>query len=207
MSAPEAAKKGMDSTRVTAFTDGLFVVAATLLVVSIDIPNIPEHEVSRLLPHALDDILPQLLSYFISFAVIVVFWFRHHALFGRVHTHDVRFVALNMVFLAFIAVLPFPTELLGKYGSQKISVVVYATNVLVLSALLIALFVYSERNNLVRPDEQGGVHRIRAISVLIVFGASIPIGLIFGPRAAEYTWLTMFIVPRVLVRVSRGRYS
>lgn len=207
MSAPEAAKKGMDSTRVTAFTDGLFVVAATLLVVSIDIPNIPDHEVSRLLPHALDDILPQLLSYFISFAVIVVFWFRHHALFGRVHTHDVRFVALNMVFLAFIAVLPFPTELLGKYGSQTISVVVYATNVLVLSALLIALFVYSERNHLVRPDPDGGMHRVRAISVLIVFGASIPIGLIFGAQAAEFTWLTMFIVPRVLVRVSRGRYS
>ena len=207
MSAPEAAKKGMDSTRVTAFTDGLFVVAATLLVVSIDIPNIPEHEVSRLLPHALDDILPQLLSYFISFAVIVVFWFRHHALFGRVHTHDVRFVALNRVFLAFIAVLPFPTELLGKYGSQKISVVVYASNVLVLSALLIALFGYSERHHLVRPDPDGGMHRVRAISVLIVFGASIPIGLIFGAQAAEFTWLTMFIVPRVLVRVSRGRYS
>jgi len=63
----------MDSTRVTAFTDGLFVVAATLLVVSIDIPNIPDHEVSRLLPPALDDIVPQLTSYFISFAVIVLF--------------------------------------------------------------------------------------------------------------------------------------
>jgi uncharacterized membrane protein len=206
MAAPDA-KKGMDSARVTGFTDGLFVVAATLLVVSIDIPNIPDRDVATQLPHVLDDIVPQLLSYFISFAVIVLFWFRHHALFGRVHTHDVRFVALNMVFLAFIAVLPFPTELLGKYGQEEISAVIYAINVLVLSALLIALFLYSERKGLVDPDAQAGIHRVRALSVFLVFGASIPIGLIFGARAAEYTWLAMFVVPRILFRATRGMFS
>jgi uncharacterized membrane protein len=206
MAAPEP-NKVMDSSRVVGFTDGLFVVAATLLVVSIDIPNIPERDVATQLPHVLDDIVPQLLSYFISFAVIVLFWFRHHALFGRVHTHDARFVALNMVFLAFIAVLPFPSELLGKYGEEKISVVIYAINVLVLSSLLISLYLYSERKNLVDADVEGGIYRVRALSVLLVFGASIPVALLFGARAAEYTWLGMFIVPRLLARATRGRYS
>ena len=206
MAAPEP-NKVMDSSRVVGFTDGLFVVAATLLVVSIDIPNIPDRDVATQLPHVLDDIVPQLLSYFISFAVIVLFWFRHHALFGRVHTHDARFVALNMVFLAFIAVLPFPSELLGKYGQEKISVVIYAINVLVLSSLLISLYLYSERKNLVDADMEGGIYRVRALSVLLVFGASIPIALLFGARAAEYTWLGMFIVPRLLARATRGRYS
>jgi uncharacterized membrane protein len=205
MAKPRTEIKGMDSTRVTAFTDGLFVVAATLLVFSIDIPSIPMADVSRVLPHALDDIVPQLISYFISFAVIVVFWFRHHELFGRVHTHDVRFVALNMIFLAFIAVLPFPTELLGRYGSQRISVVIYAINVLVLSTLLLALFYYSEREGLVRPAANAGTHRVRAFSVLAVFAASIPIGLAFGARAAEYTWLTLFIVPRIVLRFTGDR--
>jgi len=206
MAAPEP-NKVMDSSRVVGFTDGLFVVAATLLVVSIDIPTIPERDVATQLPHVLDDIVPQLLSYFISFAVIVLFWFRHHALFGRVHTHDARFVALNMVFLAFIAVLPFPSELLGKYGQEKISVVIYAINVLVLSSLLISLYVYSERKNLVDADVEGGIYRVRALSVLLVFGTSIPVALLFGARAAEYTWLGMFIVPRLLARATRGRYS
>jgi uncharacterized membrane protein len=206
MAAPEPIKV-MDSSRVVGFTDGLFVVAATLLVVSIDIPTIPERDVATQLPHVLDDIVPQLLSYFISFAVIVLFWFRHHALFGRVHTHDARFVALNMVFLAFIAVLPFPSELLGKYGEEKISVVIYAINVLVLSSLLISLYLYSERKGLVDADVEGGIYRVRALSVLLVFGASIPVALLFGARAAEYTWLGMFIVPRLLARATRGRYS
>ena len=191
----------MDSTRVIAFTDGLFVVAATLLVVSIDIPDIPDRDVATQLPHVLDDIVPQLLSYFVSFAVIVLFWFRHHALFGRVHTHDTRFVAINMVFLAFIAVLPFPTELLGKYGGQTDSVVIYAINVLILSSLLFALYFYSEHAGLVHEDRSGIPHRVRAFSVLIVFGLSIPIALIFGARTAEYFWLTLFIVPRVIARV------
>jgi uncharacterized membrane protein len=206
MAAPEP-NKVMDSSRVVGFTDGLFVVAATLLVVSIDIPTIPERDVATQLPHVLDDIVPQLLSYFISFAVIVLFWFRHHALFGRVHTHDARFVALNMVFLAFIAVLPFPSELLGKYGEEKISVVIYAINVLVLSSLLISLYLYSERKGLVDADLEGGIYRVRALSVLLVFGASIPVALLFCARAAEYTWLGMFIVPRLVARATRGRYS
>jgi len=196
----------LDSTRVTAFSDGLFTIAATLLVVSIEVPNIPDADVSRQLPHILDDVLPQLLSYFISFAVIVLFWFRHHALFGRVHTHDARFVALNMVFLAFIAVLPFPTELVGKYGEESISVVVYALNVLVLSGLLTALFVYSARVGLVHPDLEGdSIHRIRAVSVFVVFSASIPMALIFGARAGQYTWLAMILAPRVITRLRRGR--
>jgi uncharacterized membrane protein len=206
MAAPRAGSKWLDSSRVTAFSDGLFTIAATLLVVSIDLPDIPDADVSSRLPHVLDDVLPQLLSYFISFAVIVLFWFRHHTLFGRVHTHDARFVALNMVFLAFIAVLPFPTELVGKYGEQSISVVVYAINVLVLSGLLTALFVYSERVGLVRPEvESDGIHRLRAVSVFVVFGASIPIALIFGARAGQFTWLAMIFVPRLVARLSRGR--
>ena len=131
-----------------------------------------------------------------------MFWFRHHALFGRVHTHDTRFVVLNMVFLAFIAVLPFPTELLGKYGEQTIAVVIYAVNVLILSTLLIALFIYAERNHLVHEDTSGIPHRVRAFSVLIVFGLSIPVAFLFGARTAEYFWLTMFLVPRVIGRVA-----
>jgi len=111
-----------------------------------------------------------------------------------------------MVFLAFIAVLPFPTELVGKYGEQSISVVVYAINVLVLSGLLMALFVYSERVGLVRPEvESDSIHRLRAVSVFVVFGASIPIALIFGARAGQFTWLAMIFVPRLVARLSRGR--
>jgi uncharacterized membrane protein len=198
---------GMDAVRVTAFTDGLFVVAATLLVVSIDIPNIPSKDVASMLPHALDDILPQLYSYFLSFAVIVLFWFRHHDLFGRVHTHDMGFVVLNMVFLAFVAVLPFPTELVGKYGGRPIAVVIYAINVLLLSGLLTALFVYAERRGLIDPSETQGRHRARAISVFIVFGASIPVALIFGARPAMYLWLALFFVPRLVIRLSGGRFG
>jgi uncharacterized membrane protein len=200
-------RSAMDSTRVTAFSDGLFVVAATLLVVSIDVPNIPDHLVSTMLPRALDDIVPQLVSYFVSFAVIVLFWFRHHELFGRMHSHDVGFVALNMVFLAFIAVLPFPTELVGKYGQEPISEVIYAINVLILSGLLTALFVYSERHGLVHPEKAGQRHRIRAISVVVVFGASIPVALLVSARAAQYLWLSLLFVPRIVARVTEGRFD
>lgn len=198
----------MDAARVTAFTDGLFVVAATLLTVSIDIPNIPARLVSSELPRALDDLIPQLISYFISFAVIAVFWFRHHALFGRIVRYDTGFVVLNFFFLAFIAILPFPTELQGKYGDETVSVVIYAVNVLILSGLLTALFVYSERKGLVHPDSSPRRlrDRVRGAAIFIVFGLSIPIALLFGARAAQYTWLSLFVIARLAAFVDR-RYE
>jgi uncharacterized membrane protein len=204
----ERRRVGMDAVRVTAFTDGLFVVAATLLVVAIDIPNIPNRLVSAQLPGVIDDILPQLFSYFLSFAVIVIFWFRHHDLFGRVHTHDAGFVVLNMVFLAFIAVLPFPTELIGKYGEEPITVVIYAINVLILSGMLTVLYVYSERRRLVDPAvvARASQHRARAVSVFIVFGLSIPLAYV-DTTVARYTWLALFILPRLITRLSGGRWS
>jgi uncharacterized membrane protein len=189
----------MDAARVTAFTDGLFVVAATLLTVSIDIPSIPDRLVGTQLPHALDELVPQLISYFISFAVIAVFWFRHHALFGRLVHYDTGFVVLNFVFLAFIAILPFPTELLGRYGQASVSVVVYSINVLVLSGCLTALFVYSERKGLVHPDADPRrfMDKVRGASVFFVFGLSIPIALLFGARAGQYTWLSLFVLAQL----------
>ena len=128
--------------------------------------------------------------------MIGVFWFRHHALFGRIARYDTGFVVLNFFFLAFIAILPFPTELQGKYGQEAVSVVVYATNVLILSGLLTALFVYSERKGLLHPDLEPPklTDRIRGVSMFIVFGLSIPIALIFGARAGQYTWLSLLVI-------------
>jgi uncharacterized membrane protein len=207
MAETRVTQKGMDAVRVTAFTDGLFVVAATLLVVSIDIPNIPDNLVAAQLPGVLEDLVPQLFSYFISFAVIAVFWFRHHALFGRIVHYDTGFVVLNFVFLAFIAILPFPTELQGKYGDETISVVIYAINVLILSGMLTVLFTYSERKGLVHPDAEPSrvVDKIRGASVFIVFGLSIPIALLFGARAGQYTWLSLFVIARLSVLYDRRR--
>ena len=137
--------------RVDSFSDGLFSIAATLLVLSIDVPNVPEADLNG----ALDSLLPSLLAYFISFAVVGLFWLRHHEFFGRLQASDSRLAALNLVFLAFIALLPVPTEILGKYDNSTAPVVIYAVFILTLSVLLRALFHHARNARVVRARAGG----------------------------------------------------
>ncbi len=157
---PTAPDTGRRLGRVDSFSDGLFSIAATLLVLSIDVPNVPEADLNG----ALDSLLPSLLAYFISFAVVGLFWLRHHEFFGRLQASDSRLAALNLVFLAFIALLPVPTEILGRYDNSTAPVVIYAVFILVLSVLLRALFHHARNARLFAPGPGGAGGQRRARS-------------------------------------------
>jgi uncharacterized membrane protein len=184
--------------RVDAFSDGLFAIAATLLVLSIDVPNVPEADLNG----ALDRLLPSLLAYFISFAVVGLFWLRHHEFFGRLQASDSRLAALNLVFLAFIALLPVPTELLGKYDNSPAPVVIYAVFILVLSFLLRALFHHATKAELFAPGQEAPVDNVGAAAVWTAFALSIPMAYV-SPDLGMYTWLLAAVLPQVLGRSVR----
>ncbi len=96
--------------RIIGFSDGVFAIAITLLVLTIDLPaNLPSEEVSSFLWGA----LPQVLVYAVSFMVIGTFWLRHHAMFDMSRAVDTRILVLNLVFLAFVGLLPFSSDLMG----------------------------------------------------------------------------------------------
>jgi uncharacterized membrane protein len=95
--------------RIIGFSDGVFAIAITLLVLTIDVPaNLTSEEVNRFLWAA----LPQVLIYATSFMVIGTFWVRHYRMFAMCRAVDGRVLALNLVLLAFVSLLPFPTDLL-----------------------------------------------------------------------------------------------
>ena len=184
--------------RVDSFSDGLFAIAATLLVLSIDVPDVPESDLNA----ELDSLLPSLLAYFISFAVVGLFWLRHHEFFGRLQASDSRLAALNLVFLAFIALLPVPTEILGKYDNSPAPVVIYAVFILVLSALLRALFHHARKAGLFAPGLEAPVDNVSAAAVWGAFGLSIPMAYV-SPDLGMYTWTLAALIPQLLRRSVR----
>jgi uncharacterized membrane protein len=112
------------SNRVLALSDGVFAIAITLLVLTISVPSnlASSGEVSRFLLES----LPEVLAYATAFMVIGIFWLRHHRMFYMCRAVDGRMLVLNLVFLAFVSLLPFPTELLGNFQSTS-TVIAFCT--------------------------------------------------------------------------------
>lgn len=102
----------MEKARVEAFSDGVFAVAITLLVLSLDIPGPGQH---TSLVHQLDAQWPSFAAYVISFLIIGIMWVNHHTLLGKLARVDRPMLFLNLLLLLFVTAIPFPTHVYAQY--------------------------------------------------------------------------------------------
>lgn len=192
--------------RILALSDGVFAIALTLLVLNIEVPEIPEDLVTAELPGELLDLWPKFLSYVLSFLVILFYWMAHHSIFGVIRDHDTVLVWLNSLFLMCVAFLPFPTALLGEYGDQQLVVVIYAGSLAVTRLLLSSVWWYvSGKPHLAEIDMDASIRRIfhiRAWAIPTIFLVSIAISFL-SVTAAVYSWLLLVITDFMLLRVLR----
>jgi len=113
-----------------ALTDGVFAIAITILVLDLRVPaDIAPRELSALIT----DLVPEFISYAISFAVIAIYWQAQREVFDDIERNDAVLIWLTLVFLMAIAFLPFPTLLIGEFFTKQISVVFYAADAAVAS--------------------------------------------------------------------------
>jgi uncharacterized membrane protein len=103
-----------DTARTEAFSDGVFAIAITLLILDIKAPDLPENGGSGALARALLGTWPSVLAYLISFVSILVMWINHHQLFGLIERVNAPFLYANGLLLMFITFVPFPTAVLAR---------------------------------------------------------------------------------------------
>lgn len=188
--------------RVGAFSDGVFAVAITLLVLNIEVPVVPDGDLSG----ALDDLVPDVTAYFIAFAVIGLFWYGHHRSWSSFRRTTQKLVWSNMLLLSLIALMPFTTALMGKYNGDEIAIVLYAFNV----GLAACADTYVEKvafdEGIAMPVSEG-VRRSQVVTGWLrpaIFFASIPIAILIGPGVGQLFWLTLLLLPWVGNRVVQG---
>lgn len=192
-------EREFDYDRTVALSDGVFAIALTLLVLSISFPSLPGGAADRL-GNELWDRRQEFFSYALSFLVISGYWIRHHGFFREITRIDRRLTTLNLVYLGLIAFVPYPTELLGRYGTETATVVVYAGTLGALGVLTLLMRRHAVVGGLA--SEQGRraltdpVSRFRAASVPVIFVASIPIAFVSG-HVAAYSWLTLLLAARL----------
>jgi uncharacterized membrane protein len=180
--------------RVLAFSDGLFAIAMTLLIVAVAVPHIAPEDSINQLADALNDLSSAFVSFFISFAVIGRYWLAHHQFISLLDRMDQAFIGLNLVYLAFIAFLPFPTALLGEYFSNPLSIVIYAVSVGLVSGMEVVLFRHAYRRQLLRRQPTVDVYRygvIASLSPLLFFAISIPVAFANTSIAVLIWFLTI----------------
>lgn len=199
----------IDPSRLVGFSDGVFTVAVTLLVLTL---NVPAHLDSTQFREAFKDLMPSVGAYALSFAVISGFWLAHHRLFERVRQIDGRFLVLNLLFLGVVTIIPFPTELLGNYGDEPLAVMAYAAAIGTASLLSTVLWWYASHDErfIEGPAPLGKGSRYstsRGTVVAVVFLGSIPIAA-FDTALAKYFWLSAIVARLVVVgRAKRAAAS
>lgn len=108
--APSDVAETRETSRLEAFSDGVFAIAITLLILEIDVPLHSEH-----LAHDLLHTWPSFLAYLLSFAVILIMWINHHTICRLICRSDRRFLLLNGLLLMLITFINYPTAVLADY--------------------------------------------------------------------------------------------
>jgi uncharacterized membrane protein len=137
----------MTTSRIEAFSDGVFAIAITLLVLEIHVPEDPENGLGQ----ALLDQWPAYASYVVSFFVIGIIWVNHHAVFDHLRRADRPLLFLNLVLLMFVGLLPWPTNLMATYMQQggadeRVAALIYSGTMTAMGVAFGGLWTYASRH-------------------------------------------------------------
>ncbi|MGZ5311939.1 MAG: TMEM175 family protein [Solirubrobacterales bacterium] len=174
-------RDGVEFARVVNFSDGLFAIAMTLLVIGIEVPDLSDEVSVGALADALGDNSASFVSFLISFLVIGRYWIAHHRFFSLLREMDQGLVWLNLIYLLFVAFLPFPTALLGNFFENPLSIAVYAVTVAIVSGMEVVLFRHAHRAGLMFRPIPADVYRwssAMSLSPVASFLLSIPVAFV-----------------------------
>jgi uncharacterized membrane protein len=128
----------MEKSRLEAFSDGVFAIVITLLILDIRFPEVDYSQFGTILV----TLLPRILAYVMSFIIIGVYWVTHHNSMQAMRKTDRSFLWLNILLLLCISFIPFPTSLLGRYPFQAWPIIIYGITLIVCNAVGYLMIVY-----------------------------------------------------------------
>ena len=188
--------------RVLFFSDAIFAIAITLLVLDIRVPGFMRNPTKEIVLAR-----NNILSFAISFVVIGVFWMGHHSISRYISAFDRRLIALNLLFLGLLAFLPFPTGLLFEHTSGPspwAPTVFYAGCIAAAGLAELAIWMYASSNHLLTDRTPPVLRRsvtLRLLVAPIVFLLSIPIAF-YSTNLATYFWLLIAVANWLLNRLA-----
>jgi uncharacterized membrane protein len=185
----------MEKSRIAALVDGIFAVAMTLLVLDLRLPEGVKLSSDPAVWHQLSELAGRFSTYSLSFIVLATFWIGHHSLFHFVRKVSREMLWLNLLFLLFITLLPFSTNLLSGHTRLQTPIVVYGINLLLITLSSLLQLIYLERHPEFSHDQLtsswiANVRRRTVIPIFIVV-ASIAISFYKPNLAMSAYWVLL----------------
>lgn len=169
---------GQSLERLTALSDGIFAVAMTLLVLNLQVPQIPldKLHVDSDLWNALIKLIPNFIAYFMSFLTLGIFWVGQQTQLNKFTRSDRNLAWLHLIFLFAVTLIPFSTGFLARYIMYRTAIIIYWLNILFLGVMLLISWRYAKHIKLVKHDMPADAHtaierRIIIAQALYGFGA------------------------------------
>ncbi|HEY3247112.1 MAG TPA: TMEM175 family protein [bacterium] len=179
--------------RVYLFSDAVFAIAITLIVLGFDLPHgMTLEEV----PQRLYEQLPDFLSFAFGFWILSFFWITHHRMFRYIDRLNHGLLVWNLIVLLCVAFLPFPIVTVGDYPGSAPAVILFAAAQAAAALTCLEMWSFAAREKLIRATTDPRVIRhlqVRLFSVGIVFLASIPVAVVYTP-AAFVMWPVVLII-------------
>jgi uncharacterized membrane protein len=136
-------RDSLEFARLANLSDAVFAIALTLLVLGLEVPDVA----ADALAGELAQVAPQLVAFALGFALVANIWWQHHKLLARLAHVDGGLVALDLALLGAVALVPFPTGLLGSYPTERAAVLPFTAIFLVLVLLFLWLVDHAHRRD------------------------------------------------------------
>ncbi|AIS30881.1 MAG: TMEM175 family protein [Methanobacterium formicicum] len=195
---PEDEKKPglyFPTNRLETLTDGLFAIAMTILVVTIEIPMGPIHT-SQLFLQTTGEILPKYVVYFLSFLILAGFWINHHILF-LIKKTNLTLTWINVFWLMFITLVPLSTSIIAQFPQYQLSQFIFDLNLLMIGLFSYMIWRYALDHDLIRENAKPYDPYIRRITLFMP--AIVFLSICISFLNLKWSLLILFMIPLLFV--------
>lgn len=170
-------ESGLSFERIVFFSDAVFAIVITLLVLELKVPHITEHTESSL-RHALVELLPRVAGFVISFLIVGLMWIEHHRIFRYIEDYDAGLLWRNLVLLLCVSFVPFPTALFSENFWSRTAFILYTASFGGVATAKLFIWRHAMKANLLKADVGAALQsRIARRSLAVPLACAVAIGL------------------------------
>ena len=186
--------------RIEALVDGIFAIAMTLLVLNLNIPQLVYPVPDATMQNILIGLGPKLFTYALSFILLAIFWRVNHSQFYHIKRANTSLLWITILWLLFVALVPFSTSLTGEYGYLTSAQVFFSLNLLIIGSLSALIWYYATEKNLIGDKLSfKEIKNIRRLNLVLPAVSLLAIGMAFiNPSWSSLSYALIPIILRIM---------